>query len=131
MRGRADGESDGVDVVLDIVGGDYVRANLECLELNGRLVQIGLIGGARRRSTLCAAAAAPADADRLDAAAAFASGKGRDRRRPPDERLAAPRAAGRSRPIVDRSFPLEDAADAHRALESGEVIGKLVLTAGA
>lgn len=117
----------GVDIVLDIVGGDYLQRNLECLRLNGRLVQIGLIGGSRASLNL-----AHVLQKRLTITGSTL------RARTPAEKGAIARAvleavwpriaAGQVRPIVHGTFPLERAADAHRELEAGKVIGKLVLT---
>jgi putative PIG3 family NAD(P)H quinone oxidoreductase len=123
-------ESNGVDVVLDIVGGDYLQRNIDCLRMNGRLVQIGVIGGTHASINMWRVMQ-----KRLVVTGSLL------RPRSPQEKgeiAAALRASvwpllerGAVRPIVDRSYPLEAAADAHRALESGEVIGKLVLTIGA
>ena len=119
----------GVDVVLDIVGGDYVPRNIECLALNGRLVQIGLIGGSRAQVDLRAVLQ-----KRLTITGSTL------RARSVEEKGALARelethvwpllAAGTVRPLVHATFPLRQAADAHRLLESGEVIGKIVLTCG-
>lgn len=116
----------GVDVILDIVGGEYLSRNLECLRMNGRLVQIGLLGGARAALNL-----SPILQKRLTITGSTL------RARTPDEKGAIALALheavwpllerGEVRPIVDKVFPLERAADAHRALEAGEVIGKVVL----
>lgn len=117
----------GVDIVLDIVGGDYLPRHLVCLATNGRLVQIGLQGGSKaeidlrlvlnRRLTVTGSTLRPRTADEKGAIAAEL------------EAYVWPLlAAGKARPQVDRTFPLRKAADAHRALESGEVIGKIVLT---
>lgn len=117
----------GVDVILDIIGGDYLQRNLECLRLNGRLVQIGLIGGARASLNLSAVLQ-----KRLTISGSTL------RPRTPDEKGAIARAlqkavwpllsSGEVRPIVHLTFPLARAAEAHQALESGYVIGKVVLT---
>jgi putative PIG3 family NAD(P)H quinone oxidoreductase len=117
---------DGVDVVLDIVGGDYLPRNLECLRLHGRLVQIGLIGGSRasidlrlvlqKRLTLTGStlrARTPAEKGAIAGDLERAVWPLLDR--------------GDVRPIVHAEFPLERAADAHRELESGHVIGKVIL----
>jgi NADPH:quinone reductase len=116
----------GVDVILDIVGGSYLQRNLECLAMNGRLAQVGLQGGARteialsvlmqRRLTLTGSTLRPRTPAEKGVIARELEAK------------VWPLLAGRQvGPIVDRTFRLEDAADAHRALESGEVIGKVVL----
>jgi NADPH2:quinone reductase len=115
-----------VDVVLDIVGGDYLPRNLECLRLDGRLVQIGLIGGSK----------APVDLRAILQKRLTLTGSTL-RARTPAEKGAIARELERRvwplldrgdvRPIVYAEFPLERAADAHRELESGRVIGKVVL----
>ena len=120
----------GVDVILDIVGGDYLPRNLDCLRLNGRLVQIGLMAGNRASINLT-----PVLYKRLTITGSTL------RARTPDEKGEIARAVETSvwpllarrevRPIIHATFPLDRAADAHRALESGQVIGKVVLEAGA
>jgi NADPH2:quinone reductase len=120
---------EGVDVVLDIIGGDYVQRNIDCLRLNGRLVQIGLMGGSRATLDLRAILQ-----KRLTLTGSTL------RARTPEEKGAIARALERTvwplldrgevRPIVHARFPLARAADAHRLLESGEVIGKVVLIIG-
>jgi NADPH2:quinone reductase len=117
---------EGVDVVLDIVGGDYLPRNLECLRKNGRLVQIGLIAGSKaafdlrpilqRHLTITGSVLRPRSAAEKGAIA-------RDVQREVWPLLER----GAVRPIVHGEFPLARAADAHRELESGRVIGKLVL----
>jgi NADPH2:quinone reductase len=116
----------GVDVILDIVGGDYTARNIACLAREGRLVQIGLMGGASATIPL-----APILLRRLTITGSTL------RIRTPEEKGAIAAAlerdvwpllsSGAIRPVIDRTFPLEQAADAHRALESGQVFGKLVL----
>ena len=116
----------GVDVILDIVGGDYTAKNLECLARDGRLVQIGLMGGADaaislrpillRRLTLTGSTLRIRTADEKGAIALAL------------EREVWPLLeSGRVRPIIAKTFALAHAADAHRTLESGAVIGKIVL----
>ena len=126
---RAATQGRGVDVILDIVGGDYVPRNIECLALNGRLVQIGLIGGSRAQVDLRAVLQ-----KRLTLTGSTL------RARSVDEKGALAReveahvwpllASDAVRPIVNATFPLREAAAAHRALESGDFIGKIVLTCG-
>jgi len=118
---------DGVDLILDIVGGDYLQRNLACLRMNGRLVQIGLMSESKSIVDL-----RPVLQKRLTITGSTL------RARTPDEKGAIARAVeanvwpllerGEVRPIVHATFPLAQAADAHRALESGQVIGKVVLT---
>jgi putative PIG3 family NAD(P)H quinone oxidoreductase len=117
----------GVDVILDIVGGDYLARNLQCLAVEGRLTQIGLQGGAQaqinlglllqRRLTLTGSTLRPRTPDEKGAIALEL------------EAHVWPLLAGRQvAPQVAEVFPLERAGDAHRALESGAIIGKVVLT---
>lgn len=117
----------GVDVVLDIVGGDYLQRNIECLAMHGRLVQIGLLGGARaqiylaplmqRRLTLTGSTLRTRTIEEKGAIAHEL-----------EERVWPWFESGRVAPIVDRVLPLEQAAEAHRLLEAGEIIGKIVLS---
>ena len=77
---RDDTSGKGVDVVLDIVGGDYLQRNIDALALNGRLLQIGLLGNARAQINL-----GPLMQKRLTLTGStlrvqIAGGKGRDRR---------------------------------------------------
>ena len=116
----------GVDVVLDIIGGDYLARNIECLAMDGRLVQIGLQGGPRaeinlvplmqRRLTLTGSTLRPRSVEEKGAIA-----------RALEQHVWPLLASKRVGPIVHATFPLERAADAHGLLESGEVIGKVVL----
>ena len=124
---RAATNGRGVDAILDIIGGDYLPKNIDCLALNGRLVQIGLIGGSRSSLDLRAVLQ-----KRLTLTGSTL------RARTPDEKGAIARelearvwpllARGDVRPIVDAEFPLERAADAHRALEGGRIFGKAILS---
>jgi NADPH:quinone reductase len=118
----------GVDVVLDMVGGDYFPRNIEALAVDGRLVQIATLGGAKseivlpaimqRRLTITGSTLrARSIAEKGAIATALA------------ERVWPLLESGRVKPIVYRTFPLREAAAAHRLMESGEHIGKIVLTA--
>ena len=125
-RVREETDGRGVDVVLDNMGGSYLPRNVDALAVGGRLVVIGLQGG--RRGEL--------DLGKLLAkrAAVFATSL---RARPVHEKaaiVAAVRehvwplvAAGRVRPVIDRVLPLREAAAAHRVLEAGEHVGKVLL----
>jgi putative PIG3 family NAD(P)H quinone oxidoreductase len=125
-RIRTETDGRGVDVILDIIGGDYLARNIEALAMDGRLVQIGMMGGPRaqinlapilqRRLTLTGSTLRPRTPDQKGAIA-----------RELEARVWPLLAAGRVAPVVHRTLPLADAAGAHRLLESGEVIGKLVL----
>ena len=117
----------GVDVILDIIGGNYTAKNLDCLARDGRLVQIGLMGGADTSISL-----RPILLKRLTVTGSTL------RIRPPAEKGAIAASlerdvwpllvSGRVKPVISATYPLARAAEAHRALESGAVIGKVVLT---
>jgi len=117
----------GVDVILDIVGGEYLERNLKALAVDGRLVQIGLMGGAKAQVNLV-----PVMQRRLTITGSLL------RPRTVEEKGAIARAlethvwpllsAKTVKPIIHATFPLTRAADAHAALEQGDHIGKIVLT---
>jgi putative PIG3 family NAD(P)H quinone oxidoreductase len=119
----------GVNLVLDMVGGDYLERNLAALASDGRLVQIGLHGGSRsnidlrtvmqRRLTLTGSTLRTRSVAEKGAIA-----------RELEKHVWPLLAAGAVKPVINRTLPLEQAAEAHRLLEAGEVIGKLVLTVG-
>ena len=116
----------GVDVVLDCIGGSYLDRHLDVLAPYGRLVVIGLQGGAN----------AELDLSRLMRKRLSITGSTL-RARPVDEkgriigafvrRFGPDLVTGAIRPIVDRVMPLEEVAEAHRLLAAGEIFGKLVL----
>jgi NADPH2:quinone reductase len=116
----------GVNLILDIMGGEYLQRNLDALAMEGRLVQIGQQGGAKteinllpilqRRLTLTGSTLRPRSVAEKGAIAASL----RERAWPMFE-------AGTVRPVVHRTFALRDAAAAHRLLESSTHIGKIVL----
>ena len=116
----------GVDVILDMVGGDYLPRNIACLAFDGRLVQIALLRGSRAEIDLAAV---------LHRRLTLTGSTLRPRSVEEKGRLArAVHAAvwpliekGEVRPIVHATFPLAAAADAHRLMESGAHIGKIVL----
>jgi NADPH2:quinone reductase len=119
----------GVDLVLDMVGGDYVSRNLEVLAVEGRLVQIAFLRGGRVEVNL-----APLMQKRLTFTGSTL------RPRTPQEKGAIARALlqhvwprferRQLRPVIHATFPLERASDAHAMLEAGEHVGKIVLVVG-
>jgi NADPH:quinone reductase len=119
----------GADVVLDMVGAEFFTANVELLRADGRLVVIATMSGHRveadlralmlKRLTLTASTLRARDADEKARLA-----------RAVEERVWPWIEAGRVRPIIDRTFPLEQAAEAHERLERGAQFGKVVLTVG-
>jgi putative PIG3 family NAD(P)H quinone oxidoreductase len=116
----------GVDVILDHLGGSYLEQNVRALAIGGRLAVIGVMGG--RKGEL--------DVGRLLVNRLSILGSVL-RPRPVDEKTAIIHAfdrdvmpyfaAGRIAPLVHHVYPLEQAAEAHRAMEAGEHFGKLVL----
>jgi putative PIG3 family NAD(P)H quinone oxidoreductase len=126
---RRETSGTGVDVVLDIIAGDYFPRNLECLGLNGRLVQIGVIGGARTTIDLTRVLQRRLTITGSTLRARTVEEKGHLAREV-EANVWPLIESGRVRPIIDRSFPLDQAANAHRRLESSEHIGKIVLTTG-
>ena len=125
MRAATDGR--GVDVILDMVGGDYFPRHLETLAVEGRLVQIATLGGAKAQIFLPAVMQRRLTITGSTLRARSVAEKGA---------IAAQLrvevwpllTAGRIRPVVFRTFPLEEAAAAHRLMESSAHIGKIVLT---
>ena len=123
---RSATEGRGVDVVLDSIGGPYLAANLSSLAVGGRLVIIGLMGGAKAEIPLGALLT-----KRLQVIGSTL------RARPEAEKAALVRAfearfgddlsEGRIRPIIDRVLPLAEAPEAHRIMKASTHFGKLVL----
>ena len=120
----------GVDLVLDIVGGDYFARNIAALATDGRLVEIGMMGGGmsatidlgdvlRRRLTITGSTLRPRSVEEKGAIAA-------DLRREVWPLIEE----GRVKPVVYRTFPLDEAAAAHQMMESSEHVGKIVLVTG-
>lgn len=117
----------GVNVVLDIMGGSYLNNNVKALALEGRLVMLGFLGGAVAK-----------DIDLLAIMAKRASVTGsllRSRTREEKAEIAQQLrehvwpvlAAGRCLPMIDEVYPLTEAARAHARMEGGDHIGKIVL----
>lgn len=119
----------GVEIVLDMVGGDYVPRNLACLAEDGRHVSIAVQRGAeatipiwqvmRKRLTLTGSTLRPRSVGFKTLVA--------------DElaRTVWPFVSeGKLKPVIDTTYPLARAADAHKRMESGDHLGKIVLTMG-
>ncbi|HEY9234972.1 MAG TPA: zinc-binding dehydrogenase, partial [Phenylobacterium sp.] len=122
-------EAGGVDVILDMVGGDYFAKGLDALKTGGRMVFIAAQGGGEvalpisrlmmKRAVLTGSTLRPRDADEKARLAAEV------------EKVVWPWIAqGKLRPLVDKTFPLTDAAGAHAFLEGGAHVGKVMLTVG-
>lgn len=117
----------GVDVILDMVGGDYLQRNISALAPDGRLVQIAFLKGSKAALDLM-----PVMLKRLTVTGSTL------RARPVAEKAliaAALKAkvwplleAGRLKPVIHTTLPLAEAAQAHRLMESNRHIGKIILT---
>ena len=118
----------GVDVVLDMVGGDYFARNLDALKTGGRIVFIAALGGGevslpifrlmQKRAVITGSTLRPRPADEKARLAAEV------------ERVVWPWIeAGRLTPRIDRTFPLAEAGKAQAYLEAGDHVGKIVLLA--
>ena len=119
----------GVEVILDMVGGDYIARNLRCIALEGRLVIIAFLHGSRvevdwmpimlKRLTVTGSTMRASPVERKVAIAAALR-----------ERVWPLYASGRVMPVIHRVFPLADAAAAHALMESSQHVGKIMLDVG-
>jgi len=119
-------DNKGADVILDMIGGDYLPRNLKCLANDGRLVQIAIQHGAKaeidlwqimlKRLTLTGSTLRGRD-DLFKQQIAWKL----------REKVWPLLSSGKIRPVIDRVFDLGDAAKAHERLESGHHIGKIIL----
>jgi len=117
----------GVDVILDMVGGDYFAKNIDCLAVEGRLVYIAFLRGGkvefniepvmRKRLTVTGSTLRPRSVAEKGAIA-----------RAVEAQIWPHVAAGRIKPLVHARFPLAAAAEAHALMETNAHIGKIVLT---
>lgn len=116
----------GVDVILDHVGAAYLGNNLAALAVGGRLVEIGLMGGARgeinlgelllrRLAVIGSTLRSRTNGEKAHIVEALRA------------RFGDALAAGRLRPVVDRVLPLEQAGEAHRLMRASAHVGKIVL----
>ena len=117
----------GVDVVLDMVGGDYVARNIAAMAADGRLVYIAFLGGSKvevdllplmlKRLTITGSTLRPRPV-------AFKAAIARKL----EEKVWPLIEAGTLKPVLHQTFPLAEAAAAHRLMESSSHVGKIVLT---
>lgn len=119
----------GVDVIIDFNGAPYLERNVRSLAVGGRLVQVGLMGGA-------SGGVIPLDRllfRHLKIIGTVMKSRTAETKQAMTKRFADSSlehfADGRLKPMLDRQCPLAAAADAHRRMESGESVGKIVLTA--
>ncbi|HWH16867.1 MAG TPA: NAD(P)H-quinone oxidoreductase [Allosphingosinicella sp.] len=122
-------EGKGVAAVLDMVGGDYVARNLACLAEEGRHVSIAAQRGLKAEVPLW-----PVMVKRLTLTGSTLRARSVEFKTAVRDEIARHvwphAAAGRLKPVIDSVFPVERAADAHRRMESGDHIGKIVLEVG-
>lgn len=117
----------GADVILDMVGGPYIAKDIDLLRPDGRLVFIAFLGGSKvevdflkvmlKRLTITGSTLRPRD---IGFKAAIAANL--------EARVWPLISAGRIRPLVHKTFPLDEAAAAHALMESSAHVGKIVLT---
>jgi NADPH2:quinone reductase len=125
IKGKTAGR--GVDVILDMIGGDYFQRNINSLAMDGRLVSIAYLRGARvevnfmpvmrNRLTITGSTLRPRSVEQKGAIAAALRAK-----------VWPLIEKGTVKPLIERTFPLAEAAAAHRLLESSSHVGKVVLT---
>jgi putative PIG3 family NAD(P)H quinone oxidoreductase len=123
---KAATEGVGVDVVLDVIGGDYVDRNIDSVRVGGRIIQVGVMGGGK----------ASVDVGKLLPKRASITGTVL-RPRPLEEKVAITRrfaaelvplfATGALRPVIDSRFPIGSIAEAHERMESNANVGKIVI----
>lgn len=117
----------GVDVILDMVGGDYIDRNIQCAARDGRIVSIAFLNGSKaevnfmpvmlKRLTLTGSTLRPRSIEeKASIAAALA------------EKVWPLLTTGRVKPLIDATFPLDEAAKAHALMEKSSHIGKIILT---
>lgn len=124
VRAQTDGR--GADVIIDLVGGDYLTGNVDCLALLGRIVLVGLVAGRsapldmgqvlrKRASIIGTVMRTRSLREKIDVATAFS----RD--------VLPLLESGRVVPVIDRVLPMSEAAEAHRIVEENRNVGKIVL----
>ncbi|MCP9340478.1 NAD(P)H-quinone oxidoreductase [Stutzerimonas xanthomarina] len=122
-------DGNGVNVILDMVGGDYIPRNIKSLAVEGRLVQIAFLKGSRveldtapimrKRLTFTGSTLRPRSrAEKADIAKAL------------QDKVWPLLDQGLCHPVIHATFPLEEAAEAHRLMESSKHIGKIMLGVG-
>lgn len=117
----------GMDVILDMVAGDYVQKNISLLRPEGRLVHIAFLGGHKVELNLM-----PTMLKRLSVLGSTLRPQSieakADIARALKERIWPLIGNGRIKPVVDSTFPLADAVKAHERIDGGAHIGKIILT---
>jgi putative PIG3 family NAD(P)H quinone oxidoreductase len=120
----------GAEVVLDVIGGDYVDRNIDSVAVGGRIVQVGVMGGGS--TTVNVGKLLPKRATLIGTVL---------RGRPIEEKIAITRRfaaeilpffeSGVVSPVIDRRFPLDAIAEAHATMEANENVGKIVIDVSA
>jgi NADPH:quinone reductase-like Zn-dependent oxidoreductase len=123
---RAEMQDQGVNLILDMVGGEYIYKNLKCLALEGRLVQIAFLSGAkvdmnwdllmRKRLTYTGSTLRPRS---IEEKARIAQSL--------QQAIWPEVSSGRIRPIIHAEFDLSEVRAAHALMESSQHVGKIVL----
>ncbi|WP_454863176.1 NAD(P)H-quinone oxidoreductase [Pseudomonas hormoni] len=117
----------GVNVILDIMGGSYLNSNIAALGMEGRLVMLGFLGGAHAKDVDLMAIMSK----RATITGSLMRSRTREEKASIAEQLREyvwpVLAAGRCLPMIDKVYPLADAAQAHARMEGGDHIGKIVL----
>ena len=119
----------GVDVVLDVIGGDYVDRNIDALTVGGRIVQVGVMGGGSTKVTI-----AKLLPKRASIIGTVLRGRAIEEKIAITQRFRAEMlplfAAGRLHPVIDSRYPLDRIAEAHERMETNANIGKIVIDVG-
>ncbi len=123
---KAETQGRGVDVILDMVGGPYIQRNYAAAADRGRIVQIAFLGGSKaevdftqlmvKRLVHTGSTLRPRTIEEKAAIAVAL-----------EEKVWPLLAAGRVRPLIDKTLPLAEAAEAHRLMERGGHVGKIML----
>jgi NADPH2:quinone reductase len=123
---KAATDGTGANLILDMVGGDYIDRNYDAAAVEGRIVQIATLGGAKATANFAklkrlhhtgSTLRPRSNTDKAAMVAAI------------EARVMPLLREGRIKPLMDSTFPLEKAADAHRRIDASEHIGKIVLVA--
>ncbi len=126
-RVKSETDGKGVNLILDMVGGDYLPRNIKCLAPQGRLVQIALQRGAKGELSLV-----DVMLKRLTVTGSTLRARGVDEKKIIADALRdkvwPSLESGKVKPIIHATFPLTEAALAHELMESSQHIGKIVLT---
>jgi NADPH2:quinone reductase len=124
---RQETNGNGVDVILDMVAGSYTARNMDCAALEGRIVVIAVLGGSR----------AEINVSKILTKRLTLTGSTLRARSVPQKAAVAAEVrqnvwpllnAGRAKPVIHATFPLAQASEAHRLMETSNHIGKIVLT---